>query len=516
MLCICVLLLLSASAESYRIEVPFTIPHVADQLTIKWFTDHQSANDVVLDLQHSVRQVYGSFGFFNFTITGVCLWVGLGGYIDHVLVNPGHMRVPPAESCVEVLWENLPARLHCIVAGLRPEWALDIEEFPYRKTDYLFNDYNAWPTIGMFLLQSPGRVAWKMLAWSLRYLMRKGKAIPPIRLHVLVHDVVDWVPNEWHKWLGEASPLLRGIHWCEGDNRFPDFNRKLFETKPRDNYYNKVFMMLGLARRHGYSWLASFDDDIYLPPTTLSNFLQGTLKAEEFGCGVLSPLLQNGVPSVEIWADTWLDRTDRDKLFRCFSQSSPLFCDLFQSAYCGGLVDEDPGLGAPEVNESQRKVQDMFRGMKMPTPWNSFEWYSQLKQIEGTMGMLGLHPVRGNATCMEMALDFAIRYIPAAWNSVMSQPVLVDTDRMFPYLCNNVFLVREDIYSKVITDPNLYEGGADEVVLNKVLRSYRLPICLLGNSFGLHPAYSTNKRKADMSAMVDGYVSQAAFRLLPW
>merc|ERR1711937_1009700 len=90
----------------------------------------------------------------------------------------------------------------------------------------------------------------------------------------------------------------------------------------------------------------------------------------------------------------------------------------------------------------------------------------------------------------------ALEVVPEIWRSSSSQPLMVDEGRLFPYLCNNVFLMRADLYEHVIQDPRLEMGGADEVSLNRVLAERRLPICHLANSFGIHPAYSTHRRKA--------------------
>merc|ERR1719421_2726276 len=102
-----------------------------------------------------------------------------------------------------------------------------------------------------------------MLAWSLRMAWRQQLLVKS-RLHVLVHKYSDWQPKAWQDLLGEAVALLGGLHMCNGLNRYPWFNME-FTLRQRDNYYNKVFMMLGLAKVHSYKYLVSFDDDVYLP-----------------------------------------------------------------------------------------------------------------------------------------------------------------------------------------------------------------------------------------------------------
>ena len=95
-------------------------------------------------------------------------------------------------------------------------------------------------------------------------------------------------------------------------------------------------MMLGLAERHRYTYLLSIDDDVWLPPWVLADLLKVGPEADAEGCGVTAPLLNNGVPGTELFADTWLEPQQRAGLYDCFSNSSVEFCDLFLSANCDG------------------------------------------------------------------------------------------------------------------------------------------------------------------------------------
>merc|ERR1712050_568883 len=105
----------------------------------------------------------------------------------------------------------------------------------------------------------------------------------------------------WREVLGVASPILGGFHFCHGYNRYPTYNRKLMKKKARDNYYNKIFVMLTIAVRNGYEYVVSLDDDVMLPPSTLAALLGSGPWADDAGCGAVLPLTQNGIPSVEMF-----------------------------------------------------------------------------------------------------------------------------------------------------------------------------------------------------------------------
>merc|ERR1711971_1423445 len=111
-----------------------------------------------------------------------------------------------------------------------------------------------------------------------------------------------------------------------------------------------------------------------------------------------------------------------------------------------------------------------------------------------------------------MALEIADR----VWINPAPTSLMVDRDQKFPYLCNNVYVMRADLYSRVIKDHRLEEGGADEVMLNKILSENNLPICHLRNSFGIHPAYSTHGNKNLMEGVATDIIEYFANQMLPW
>merc|ERR1712113_315837 len=88
----------------------------------------------------------------------------------------------------------------------------------------------------------------------------------------------------------------------------------------------KVFVMIAVAQQLGYGHVLSIDDDVMLSPATLFAMLDSPAKTDEKGCGAVVPLTQNGIPTTELWAQTWLDEYNRRRLFDCFSGTSGQFC----------------------------------------------------------------------------------------------------------------------------------------------------------------------------------------------
>eukprot|EP00415_Alexandrium_ostenfeldii_P004475 UN4475 len=218
--------------------------------------------------------------------------------------------------------------------------------------------------------------------------------------------------------------------------------------------------------------MVSLDDDVLLPPSALAFLTRSGPPGDDLNCGVVSPLLQNGVPSVELWAEEFPNPSERLSLYQCFGESS---ADYIGDHY-------------PELEP-------------LPRPWNGYDWYKRVKDLkqDSKLAHKGLHPVRSNTSCMEVALALALEHLDVEWSKWHTDHALIaDTMHIYPYFCNNAYLVRTDLYSEIIRQPDLWQGGADEEHLNSVMRARGLPACFISGSFGIHPAYSTPERHLDM------------------
>eukprot|EP00929_Paragymnodinium_shiwhaense_P095418 TRINITY_DN56522_c0_g1_i2.p1 TRINITY_DN56522_c0_g1~~TRINITY_DN56522_c0_g1_i2.p1 ORF type:complete len:108 (+),score=18.32 TRINITY_DN56522_c0_g1_i2:3-326(+) len=107
--------------------------------------------------------------------------------------------------------------------------------------------------------------------------------------------------------------------------------------------------MLALAERQGYRYIASLDDDIMMPASSLASFLRVGPDADNAGCGVVGPLLQNGFPTTELFAETFLPHRQLNALYDCFAGSSA------------------------------RWATHLYKDLEpLPNPWDSRAWYSLL------------------------------------------------------------------------------------------------------------------------------------------
>merc|ERR1712107_320062 len=104
-----------------------------------------------------------------------------------------------------------------------------------------------------------------------------------------------------------------------------------------------------------------------LPPSTLAFLVGSGALADARGCGIVSPLLQNGVPSVEMFAEEFLDTYARNALYECFADSSAEFMG---------------------VNNTELEP--------LPQPWDPVQWNEkvQTQARNHWLAQKGLHPVR--------------------------------------------------------------------------------------------------------------------------
>lgn len=441
------------SAGGTVIKIPVTTYGDPDVFMLSWNVSKETAETTAKRLQA---------GFPGKGITFHVHWQMEAGFGHHDSIY----LMSSTTNIRWVAWPLLAGTLHSIAAHFLPAEELFRLELEKPKL-------GPRPNTGMFLLQSPGRNMWKVLVWSLRMAWKHG-ALRKLRLHALVHHMPDWSPDNWRKVLGPAAHVFGGLHWCYGPNRWATDDDTMSATsRPRDNYFHKVFTMLNLAKRQGYEHIISFDDDVMLPPSSMAYLVDaGPLAYYSQGCGVVAPLLQNGVPSVELWAEAFLSAEERSILFQCFETA--------------GLEWEHQPFYSPELGPEL-------------VPWNANIWYNRVK-TRAKDDYKGIHPVRGNRTCMARALGLAVAKLPELWNEWRDDHgLLIDAQRNMPYLCNNAYLIRTDLYEEVLERSDLYRsGGADEVPLNLLLNERELPLCFVSNSFGIHPAYNHHPLREEM------------------
>ncbi|CAE7395112.1 unnamed protein product [Symbiodinium natans] len=375
---------------------------------------------------------------------------------------------------VFVKLENLPGMLHSVASQvLSLKELLMIEEAPFQSSGS--------QDVGLFVNQAEGRKMWQANCRTWRSAWTRG-FLRNVGMHVLCGTVECWQPRGWAQALAEASPLLRGFHFRGRPGG------EWARPKMRDayNYLHKVYSMGEIAREHAYSYILSFDDDVLLPASTIAYLANAGESSRAQGCGVVSPLLQNGVPMTELWAEEFLTPHERRRLFECFE----------------GSQIRGPCDARHEVVEAL-----LPKGWDGPTYYRTLAAYAKGKETGPLNYRLVGHPVRFNNTCGALALGLALEHVPHEWLRWRSDHALiVDRERRYPYLSNNAFLMAAPLYMDVLTRLEMRWGNAtghfgqprhtcEEQLVNKVTKLHGLYLCFVSGSFGIHPAYNTQAGK---------------------
>ena len=59
-----------------------------------------------------------------------------------------------------------------------------------------------------------------------------------------------------------------------------------------------------------------------------------------------------------------------------------------------------------------------------------------------------------------------------------------------PYFCNSVWMMRTDVYKKIIHDRSLFVDTFEEVPMNKYRDKHNLYMVFIDNAFAVHPSYN--------------------------
>ncbi|KAJ1460251.1 hypothetical protein M885DRAFT_510065 [Pelagophyceae sp. CCMP2097] len=303
-------------------------------------------------------------------------------------------------------------------------------------------------------------------------------------LHVLVtYPALGSVAAEtasWKRALGEATPALRGV---EEVLAAPFPVRAL-----QGNYLRKIYAMWRTASRDGYSHVASIDEDVLLSPAALHALLVRLPRRDMRGvegdfddvgeapdvdgdsCGIVTPTLSTGVPTIELFAADYLTVDEATALNACLADAFP---------------DDAPAAAARtwEPAAFYAFIENVSRALLVPP----------LTNVAG-----GHHPVRVGCKCAALVTAWcAARVVPAhfgPWRrgDALRDPPRLEATRRFPYLANSVWVATVGTLTRLLAMDEVFFAWSnpyDEGALNVLLRASGAPLCIL-HAPALHPHYN--------------------------
>lgn len=236
-------------------------------------------------------------------------------------------------------------------------------------------------------------------------------------------------------------------------------NTEVVNVENDNNYLKKVFFANEYAFKHNIPYMMKCDNDIFITAHTLDYMIDNLDRLNETNL-TIGPVLSNGVPTVEYFADGFIDEESRNILHKKFIETQ--------------FYNRD---GASYLELNNHTVNS--------NNWNKVNFFNCVKNM--SHHYKGVHPVRFNNDAIEFINQYIINNKERFFEK--QKLSIIDSDNS-PYLCNSIYCIRTDVYNKIITNNSLYVDQFDEVPLNKYAWNNNMKHLFIENGFTIHITYN--------------------------
>jgi hypothetical protein len=227
-----------------------------------------------------------------------------------------------------------------------------------------------------------------------------------------------------------------------------------------NNYMEKVKFAIQYAETNNIRFMMKFDNDVFLKSQVLDYMIDHLELLNQSNNLTLSPTITSGIPGVEYFTQKFLDEETREILNNIFLKT------VFSNSY-----------GADYSHLNKHTIEALR--------WDKNAFFNSVKNAD--YYYKGMHPIRLN----NESLDFLNQYIIKNKKRFLEDHELkiIDTDES-PYLCDNNFSIKTDIYKKIINDHSLFVDSYDEVPLNIYCWQNNMKHLFVENGFAIHMYYN--------------------------
>jgi len=206
----------------------------------------------------------------------------------------------------------------------------------------------------------------------------------------------------------------------------------------------------------------SMDDDIMLNNYVWDYLIENVNLLDNEENIALSPVLSNGIPTVDYFLEDFCTDEEREEVQNIFKNTA---------------VRNYWGVNYSSLNNFYGKY------------WNYDEFYDDVSKLDHFYK--GIHPVRISIDAHRKIAEI----ISNNYERMLEKKDYYIQPSKFPYLCNSFYLIKTDIWKKIINDPSLFRDGFDEVPLNLYKEKNDLNFLFVRNGLCLHMAYNTIGRE---------------------
>ena len=245
-------------------------------------------------------------------------------------------------------------------------------------------------------------------------------------------------------------------------------------SMPKDDYIDKV----RLAHESTAEYCCKWDDDVFISRHVWDYMLENIDILNDPKISMLTPVLSNGMPSVEMFIEDFLTQEETKQAHDIFLK------DNIEAGIFGC------------------NFEPLYNYIKNSTTWNGKEYWELVAKINPTDNRIGLpwfytivkgiHPAR-------FSYDFNMFLAKHAVNNKSAlldkQEYYLDTTYPTPYLCDNLFFSKTEFYVK---SQELFFDHWDEGQVNMLSQQRGQTPAYVRNCYGIQPAYGCTKGQQEI------------------
>lgn len=219
-------------------------------------------------------------------------------------------------------------------------------------------------------------------------------------------------------------------------------------------YFNKSILM----SEQTTEYVIKCDEDIYLTADGWNKYLYDVKNIDWNKTGCYIPLISSGIPSVEFFIDSFMEKDD---------------VEFFRSEFSKTTIPNLWGVNYDHLIYSAENPNYFFK---------------QVSEIDHYYK--GIHPLRVSVYLQNTLVDYIL--INQKWKNVNIDNNLIDFDSV--YFCNSIFLMPTESYKAAIEGMQCGKyvmDGFDEVGLNQYINDTNKKLTYNTNSVAIHPSYNT-------------------------
>jgi hypothetical protein len=251
--------------------------------------------------------------------------------------------------------------------------------------------------------------------------------------------------------LFDSAAVVEDMEFFEHISKREPKTRILFGQR----YLDKVLVM----SKSSAPFVVKCDEDIYMSADCWSQYLDHILEGAAKD-GVLAPLISSGIPTFELFVETFIPKHSRDLI-------ASILRGYVLSTTQGSLYGQLDGVydfENPDV--FYRKVGDLCTPLK------------------------GVHPIRVSREAQELLLDAILRL--SSWVEASARPIL-DFSKS-PYFAVNVFSCSRTFFSEMagrLFEGEYFNDNFDELAINQHLDYLGRPLFVAQGCVAIHPSYNS-------------------------